>query len=210
MQHTPVTPHQAEKIRAKYTPSWQLVKGSVLQKRFVADDHKSALAFIQACMLPSERLDHFPDIAFFYNEILIRIYHHDSAGLVDTSFRLAMMIDKIAKKQQLRYDLVESMMDVALQAREPVSPGSRGLMHSRADFGRKVQNPKNVIRGAVAALAAAIDVPTDVDQRIIEISDHFKISEDELSRHFNKILGSRPHDYHRQAMATRKKSPMKI
>ena len=210
MEHKPIDPARTEKLRAKYIPSWELVKGKMLQKRFMADDHKSALAFIEACMSPSEKLDHFPDIAFFYNEILVRIYHHDSGGIVDTCFRLAMMIEKIAEKRDLRYDLEESMMDVALQGRGPVSPGSAGLMRSRSDYGRKIADPSNIHLGAVDALQAAVESPVNVDQKISEVAHTFKMDEGELCRIFERIKGKPVHAYHKQAMHDLKTKPKKI
>jgi 4a-hydroxytetrahydrobiopterin dehydratase len=90
-----------ETLRAEFIPSWELVKGSLLQKKFIADDYRAALLFIAECMEPSVKLDHFPDVAFFYNEVLIRIQHHDSGGLVDSSYILAAAIDRIAEDQGL-------------------------------------------------------------------------------------------------------------
>jgi pterin-4a-carbinolamine dehydratase len=205
-----MSPQQAEKLRTKYTPSWELVKGSVLQKRFVTNDHNSALAFIQACMSPSEKLDHFPDVAFFYNEVLIRIYHHDSGGIVDTCFRLALLIDKIAKKQQVRTDLEESMMDVALQARRPASPGSMGLMRSRAGWDHKISNPSNIHLGAVDALQSALESPTNVAEKITEIAQRFRIDQDQLTQMFNHIKGQTVHAYYKKAMHDLRTKPKKI
>lgn len=98
MKHQQIDPRQREKVRAEFAPSWELVENSQLQKTFRAQDHRQAIEFISACMLPSERLDHFPDVAFFYNEILMRITHHDSGGLVDSSYILARAIDQAAEK----------------------------------------------------------------------------------------------------------------
>jgi pterin-4a-carbinolamine dehydratase len=210
MEHKPIPADQAEELRAKFIPSWEIVKGKMLQKRFMADDYRGALAFIKQCMEPSVKLDHFPDIAFFYNEVLVRIYHHDSGGLVDTCFILAKAIDKIAKEADLRYDLEEAMMDVAVQGRGPTSPGSMGLMRSRADYGRKIADPGNIHLGAVDALQAAIETPVNVDEKILEIALKFKMDEGELSRAFQKIKSMSPHAYHRRAIDRLKKEPIKI
>ena len=210
MEHKSIPADRAEELRAEFIPSWEIVKGKMLQKRFMADDHNSALKFIQKCMEPSVKLDHFPDVAFFYNEVLIRIYHHDSGGLVDTCFILAKAIDKIAMEANLRYDLEEAMMDVALQGRSPASPGSFGLMRSRADYGRKIEDPNAIIQGAIDALEYAISRETSVDQKIMEIAQTFKMSEGELARAFRKIKGISAHDYHRRAIDKLKKEPIKI
>lgn len=101
MQHQKIDPRQREAVRAEFAPSWELVENRQLQKMFRAEDHRRALRFITACMLPSEQLDHFPDVAFFYNEVLIRITHHDSGGLVDSSYILARAIDLIADSMSI-------------------------------------------------------------------------------------------------------------
>ena len=102
------------------------------------------------------------------------------------------------------------MVDVALQGRGPMSPGSIGLMRSRADYGRRIEDSKNVIKGAVDALEAAINDPTNVDERIMEISQQFKMSEGDLARYFEKLKGISPHKHHRRAMIDRMKTPIKI
>jgi pterin-4a-carbinolamine dehydratase len=210
MEHKPIPADRAEELRAEFIPSWEIVKGKMLQKRFMADDHNGALDFIEQCMEPSVKLDHFPDIAFFYNEVLVRIYHHDSGGLVDTCFILAKAIDKIAKEANLRYDLEEAMMDVALQGRGPVSPGSMGLMRSRADYGRKIADPSNIHLGAVDALQAAVESPVDVNEKIAEVAHIFKMGEGELCKIFERIKGKPVHAYHKQAMHDLKTKPKKI
>lgn len=104
-QHKTVPPDSREALRSRFIPSWELVQKRALQKKFICDDYKQALEFINRCMDPSVELDHFPDVAFFYNDVLIRIYHHDSGGLVDTSYVLAAAIDRIAADMGLAKDL---------------------------------------------------------------------------------------------------------
>ena len=85
----------AEKARAKYTPSWEMVKGMMLQKKFVFDDYDSVLDFFQNTKSVQVKLDHFADFAFFYNELLVRIYTHDVNGLTELDYKLARQMDKI-------------------------------------------------------------------------------------------------------------------
>lgn len=107
-------------------------------------------------------------------------------------------------------DITEAVVDVALQGRGPVSPGSMGLMRSRADYGRKIADPSGIHLGAVDALQAAVESPVNVDEKIMEIAHTFKMSEGELCRVFERIKGKPVHAYHKQAMHDLKTKPKKI
>ena len=86
---------RAERLRAKYTPDWELVKGTMLQKSYVFDDYDSVLDFFQAMKPAQVKLDHFADFAFFYNELLVRITTKDVGGLTELDYKLARQMDKI-------------------------------------------------------------------------------------------------------------------
>jgi hypothetical protein len=108
-------------------------------------------------------------------------------------------------------EIQEAVIDVALQGKMPVSPGSMGLMMSRVDYGRSIeQNQPNVVRGAIDSLAAALEEPVDVDQLISDTCLRFRMTENELKTAFERAKGQRVWEYHRQALERRKNSPMKI
>jgi 4a-hydroxytetrahydrobiopterin dehydratase len=86
---------QAEKARAKLTPSWELVKGVILQKTYKFDDYDSVIKFFQDTKDIQVELDHFADFAFFYNELLVRITTKDVNGLTVLDYQLAKAIDII-------------------------------------------------------------------------------------------------------------------
>ena len=85
----------AEKIRSKYTPSWEMVKGVLLQKKYEFDDYDAVIEFFQNTKDVQVALDHFADFAFFYNELLVRITTKDVNGLTDLDYKLAMAMDRI-------------------------------------------------------------------------------------------------------------------
>ena len=85
----------AEHLRSKYTPSWEMVKGTMLQKAYTFDDYDAVIEFFQTTKDIQVALDHFADFAFFYNELLVRITTKDVDGLTDLDYKLAMAMDKL-------------------------------------------------------------------------------------------------------------------
>ena len=85
---------QAEPIRAKFTPDWEIRKGKYLYKKVAFDDYNQALEFLQMIKDPQIELDHFADIGIFYNELILMVYTHDVGGLTQLDFELALHIDE--------------------------------------------------------------------------------------------------------------------
>ena len=105
--------------------------------------------------------------------------------------------------------LDETSMDVGVQARQPISPGAFGLMRSSVDYGLSVDS-KSVIRGAVDALADRIKHKCSVDFEIQDVASKFNMSEKLLTRAFEKLKKTDPHEYSSRAIAKAKKSPIRI
>lgn len=93
---------QAEPIRAKFTPDWEIRKGKMLYKRVAFDDYNQALEFLEKLKEPQTELDHFADIQIFYNELEIVIYTHDVDGLTQLDFELALYVDDLVRKMSAR------------------------------------------------------------------------------------------------------------
>lgn len=89
---------QAEPIRKKFTPGWEIRKGSYLYKKVSVDDYSSVLEFLTQIEKPQTKLDQFADIKFFYNEITIVLYTHDKGGLTQSDFELALHIDSVLEQ----------------------------------------------------------------------------------------------------------------
>jgi Pterin-4a-carbinolamine dehydratase len=51
---------------------------------------------------PQVKLDHFADIGFFYNEVILMVYTHDVGGLTQLDFELALYIDEALRKMDAR------------------------------------------------------------------------------------------------------------
>jgi len=89
---------QAEKIRKKFASDWEIRKGRYLYKKVAFDDYNQALRFFMVIEKPQIKLDHFADIGFFYNEVIIMVYTHDVGGLTQLDFELALYIDEALKQ----------------------------------------------------------------------------------------------------------------
>ena len=89
---------KAEQARSKLVPSWELVKGTILQKSYEFDDYDAVIKFFEDTKDVQVELDHFADFAFFYNELLVRITTKDVKGLTLLDYQLAKAFD-IIKEQ---------------------------------------------------------------------------------------------------------------
>ena len=93
---------QAEPIRKKFAPDWEIRKGKYLYKKVAFDDYNQALRFFMVIEKPQIKLDHFADIGFFYNEVILMVYTHDVGGLTQLDFELALHIDDALKQMGAR------------------------------------------------------------------------------------------------------------
>ena len=93
---------QAEPIREKFAPDWEIRKGKYLYKKVAFDDYNQALRFFMVIEKPQIKLDHFADIGFFYNEVILMVYTHDVSGLTQLDFELALYIDDALRQMGAR------------------------------------------------------------------------------------------------------------
>jgi 4a-hydroxytetrahydrobiopterin dehydratase len=93
---------QAEAVRKKFAPDWEIRKGKYLYKKVAFDDYNQALRFFMVIEKPQIKLDHFADIGFFYNEVILIVYTHDVGGLTQLDFELALYIDEALKQMGAR------------------------------------------------------------------------------------------------------------
>lgn len=117
---------QAEPIRKKFAPDWEIRKGRYLYKKVAFDDYSQVLRFLMAVEKPQVKLDHFADFMNFYNELTIAITTHDVNGLTQLDFELVLYIDEALRKMDARQidennkKKNESIDDVFLGAEDPV------------------------------------------------------------------------------------------
>ena len=88
---------QAEPIRKKFAPDWEIRKGKYLYKKVAFNDYNQVLRFLMVIEKPQIKLDHFADVGVFYNEVTMMVYTHDVGGLTQLDFELALYIDEALK-----------------------------------------------------------------------------------------------------------------
>jgi 4a-hydroxytetrahydrobiopterin dehydratase len=93
---------QAEPIRRKFASDWEIRKGKYLYKKVAFDDYNSVLRFLMYIEKPQVKLDHFADIGFFYNEVVLMVYTHDVGGLTQLDFELTLYIDDAIRKMEAK------------------------------------------------------------------------------------------------------------
>ena len=89
---------QAEQIRKKFLPNWEIRKGTYLYKKIALDDYNTVLRFLMFLEKPQVKLDHFADFMNFYNELTIAITTHDVKSQTELDFELALYVESAIQK----------------------------------------------------------------------------------------------------------------
>ena len=93
---------QAEQIRRARAPSWDMIQGHHLSKKFVGKDYVDIEMFIKEVNKLAVKMDHFPEISNFYNEATVKLATTDVNGLTGIDFEMAAEIDIIANSIALK------------------------------------------------------------------------------------------------------------
>lgn len=70
-------------------------KGLTIEKTYVFKDFKNAVLFVNQVAEVAEKEDHHPDIAIYYNKVILILWTHVVKGLTENDFILAAKIDAI-------------------------------------------------------------------------------------------------------------------
>ena len=98
---------QAEQIRRARAPSWDMIQGHHLSKKFVGKDYVDIEMFIKEVNKLAVKMDHFPEISNFYNEATVKLTTIDVDGLTGLDFNMAAEIDVIANSMALKDSIDE-------------------------------------------------------------------------------------------------------
>lgn len=98
---TPIEPSAlAERLVAEGLTSWRPVElegGTFcLATELTFANFAEAFSFMTAVALQAERLDHHPDWTNRYNTVSIRLFTHDTGGVTEADFRLALAAEHAA------------------------------------------------------------------------------------------------------------------
>ncbi|GAB5458403.1 MAG: 4a-hydroxytetrahydrobiopterin dehydratase [Henriciella sp.] len=94
----------AEKLGAVHAidqlEDWGAAKGArdAIQKSFKFADFKVAWAFMSACALKAEQMDHHPEWFNVYSRVDVTLTTHDANGVTELDIKLAKYMDEIAIK----------------------------------------------------------------------------------------------------------------
>jgi 4a-hydroxytetrahydrobiopterin dehydratase len=89
----------AEEItrRLQELPGWSLGENQILRDyRF--SGFSEAFAFMTACALEAEKMNHHPDWSNVWATVRVRLSTHDAGGITDLDFQLASKMEALARR----------------------------------------------------------------------------------------------------------------
>lgn len=89
----------AEEItrRLQELPGWRLGENEILRDyRF--GGFSEAFAFMTACALEAEKMNHHPDWSNVWATVRVRLSTHDAGGITDLDFQLASKMEALARR----------------------------------------------------------------------------------------------------------------
>jgi len=87
--------NKAEQLANDYLKNWDVIEdGKRLRKHVTFSDYNHAVRFLLAIEKKMTDMDHFIDVAMFYDEMLIVLYTHDAGALTKDDFKLAVFLDR--------------------------------------------------------------------------------------------------------------------
>jgi 4a-hydroxytetrahydrobiopterin dehydratase len=76
---------------------WNEVAGrDAIARTFRFDDFKGAFAFMTACALKAEQMNHHPEWSNVYATVEVTLATHDAGGVTDKDIELARFMDQAA------------------------------------------------------------------------------------------------------------------
>ena len=90
-----IDPNTANELANDYLKNWDVVDdGKRLRKRVTFGDYNHAVRFLLAIEKKMTDMDHFIDVAMFYDEMMISLHTHDANALTKDDFKLAVFLDR--------------------------------------------------------------------------------------------------------------------
>lgn len=78
---------------------WSAADGArdAIERTFQFKDFKTAWAFMSACALRAEQMDHHPEWFNVYGKVTVTLTTHDADGVTPLDLDLALYMDALAK-----------------------------------------------------------------------------------------------------------------
>lgn len=93
-----LTPEEIPGFMAQLPEAWDLVDNIKISKKFIFEDFKEAMKFVNKVAEIAESEGHHPDIYIFYSKVKIELWTHAIAGLHQNDFILAAKIEEALKE----------------------------------------------------------------------------------------------------------------
>jgi 4a-hydroxytetrahydrobiopterin dehydratase len=78
-------------------PEWRIESGK-LHRSYHFADFVHAFAFMSACSMEIEKLNHHPEWFNVWNRVTVDLTTHDSGGITTKDVELARILDRLAAK----------------------------------------------------------------------------------------------------------------
>ncbi len=91
----PLNREEISEFQKELKSHWSVIEERKIQKEFVFDDFKKAIAFVNDIADCAEREGHHPDIYIMYNKVVIDLWTHAIEGLSENDFILAAKIESL-------------------------------------------------------------------------------------------------------------------
>lgn len=114
-------------LKSKYLPDWEMLDHRILQAKYVADDHRAAVAFIKIINSLSEKMDHFCEVTQDVAEVTVRTTTFDVKGLTILDFQIAMVIDQFANDVGIKQVPMSGNFGMHENFADGKKPGRKGL-----------------------------------------------------------------------------------
>lgn len=88
-------------IKSKFLPDWEMLDHRILQAKYLAQDHRHALKFVEFINQLSENMDHFAEVTQDVAEVTVKTTTFDVKGLTILDFQLAVRIDYYAEQNDI-------------------------------------------------------------------------------------------------------------
>ena len=89
----PLTPSEVSDFLKELKLTWELDNNRKISAKFVFQDFKTAMKFVNKVAKISEKQGHHTNIKIFYNKVIIELTTHVIGGLSENDFVLASKIE---------------------------------------------------------------------------------------------------------------------
>lgn len=116
-----------DNLKSKYLPDWEMLDHRTLQAKYVADDHRAAVAFVKIINRLSEKMDHFCEVTQDVAEVTVKTSTSDVKGLTLLDFQIAMVIDRFASDVGIKQMPMSGNFGMHENFADGKKPGRKGL-----------------------------------------------------------------------------------